>query len=135
MSAAFFLSGAVAFVLNVIWEHLHASLYVSYMNAPITNAVLLHASVADAVMVAMLVTFALFLPKHFQVWGIGIGGLLLAVLIEGWALNTGRWMYTSNMPLLPLLHVGLTPTLQLATTGLATLYIIHKCRERYATLV
>ena len=40
-------------------------------------------------------------------------GLTIAVLIQRHALATGRWEYTENMPLLPIVRVGLVPVLQM----------------------
>lgn len=40
-----------------------------------------------------------------------IGGIL-AVIIEKWGLSTGRWQY-DEMPIIPILNIGLTPVLQM----------------------
>ena len=48
-------------------------------------------------------------------------GIVVAVLIELWALQTGRWAYTGAMPLVPFLGAGLTPTIQLGFLG----YVIY----------
>ena len=46
-------------------------------------------------------------------WLAGLGAAL-AFAIETWALARGRWAYTAWMPVIPGLHVGLLPVLQLA---------------------
>lgn len=38
------------------------------------------------------------------------------VAIEMWALYTERWVYNSLMPIIPIIRIGLTPTIQLAVT-------------------
>src|SRR5713226_676591 len=40
-------------------------------------------------------------------------GIAIAVLIERHALATGRWVYTEQMPVLPVVHVGVVPVLQM----------------------
>jgi len=54
------------------------------------------------------------------------GGLLVALTLEAWALHTGRWAYTNAMPLIPLIGLGLTPTVQLALTGYLTQKFVLK---------
>lgn len=40
-------------------------------------------------------------------------GVAIVVLIERHALATGRWAYTERMPVLPGVHVGVVPVLQM----------------------
>ena len=40
-------------------------------------------------------------------------GMAIAVLIERWALATGRWAYTGRMLVIPVVQVGLVPVLQM----------------------
>lgn len=47
-------------------------------------------------------------------------GFFTAGYIELRALAEGRWAYTAAMPLVPIIHVGLTPFLQLAILSLVT---------------
>lgn len=108
----------VAFVLNFLWEHAHSVLYVSYKSGVITSLILLRAALFDAAVIA------LFLYPFLQVekfktkrWLLYTILVIFAVLLETWALSTGRWAYTSAMPLIPILNVGLTPTIQLALLG------------------
>ena len=43
----------------------------------------------------------------------GALGMTAAVAIEIGARATGRWAYTDQMPLIPVIHVGLVPVLQM----------------------
>ena len=115
---------AWAFVLNLIWEHLHARLYVHYKKGPITEWILLRASFWDAVIIAALAFFAASLPLHLGRLVMPIAGLVIAILMEQWALATGRWEYKKSMPIVPLLGTGLTPTIQLALLGVISLWMI-----------
>ncbi len=47
-------------------------------------------------------------------WAVLVGAAIsLGVAVEVWALASGRWTYTSGMPVLPGLRVGLVPIAQL----------------------
>ena len=108
----------LAFLLNLVWENAHAVLYLHYKGGPITEIILLHATTVDAVMITMLAAPFLFVERIKKYsWFIIPLALILAVSIEEWALLNGRWAYASTMPIVPLLGVGLTPTIQLALTG------------------
>ncbi|MDO8510393.1 MAG: hypothetical protein Q7S15_02100 [bacterium] len=47
-------------------------------------------------------------------------GIALALVVELFALKTGRWAYNDFMPLIPLLSVGITPAIQLGLLGYTT---------------
>lgn len=114
-----------AFVLNVIWEHLHSVLYVSYQGREITNLILLKASLFDAVVITFIAYLTLSLFGRGRV-GEGVSVLVLfifAVILEKYALGTSRWVYTDVMPIIPLLNVGLTPAVQLGLLGYISLKI------------
>lgn len=118
---------ALSFVLNLAWEHAHALLYAGYQGSPITKFILWRATLADAVFItaiAAVIFSAPFLRKHE--WLMVPLGLVLAVCIELWALHTGRWAYNPLMPVIPWLNIGLTPTLQLALTGYAALWLTRR---------
>jgi hypothetical protein len=105
----------VAFALNLLWENLHAQLYLNYQGGRITEWILLRATFWDA-----LIITAVFLATRYLRFNKIIFPLILffvAVIMEMWALRTGRWAYAAAMPLLPFLHVGLSPAVQLALTG------------------
>src|SRR3989338_8107847 len=97
-----------AFLLNFIWEHLHSVFYVSYKGGEITNFILLKAALFDATVIALII---------------------FAILLEKWALGTGRWVYTDAMPIIPFLRVGLTPVIQLGLLGYISLRISNFFRD------
>ncbi|MBU6427312.1 hypothetical protein KGQ27_03735 [Patescibacteria group bacterium] len=108
----------LSFILNLIWENLHSYLYADYMGGKITELILLRASVADAVIISLMsLPFVLIPSLKGKSWIIIFIGILFAVFIELYALNTGRWAYNGYMPLIPILGVGLTPVIQLGLLG------------------
>ena len=117
---------AAAFVLNAVWENLHSLLYANYMRGQITEYILLRAALADAVMILILAAPFIIIPaiKKWS-WMIIPFGMILAVLIELWAMQTGRWSYNEYMPIVPILSVGLTPLIQLGLLG----YLSYKIQE------
>lgn len=120
-----------AFVLNFFWEHAHASLYAHYQGGEITDFVLFRAALFDAALVALLsipFLFTSFFKKRG--WFMILAGVLCAVLLEWFALATGRWEYAAAMPIVPLLGTGLTPTIQLGVLGYLSLWCVHSIAQR-----
>lgn len=106
----------LSFALNLVWEIFHSALYISYQGGAITGFILFRAAIVDAIIISTLFLSAKKLNIHESMFVV-IGGLVIAIGIEIWALQTGRWVYSSLMPIIPILHTGLTPTIQLAITG------------------
>lgn len=108
----------IAFGTNYLWEHLHSLLYANYQGGPITEFILLRATLADAVIIT-LVCFIFAANRRLRpyAWLIIPLGFLISACIELYALASGRWTYTALMPVIPLIHTGLTPTIQLGLLG------------------
>ncbi len=116
----------VAFALNLIWENLHSFLYNNYMDGEITELILTKASLFDAlVIVIILLPFVYWDKLKGKSWLIIVVGIIIAIFNEWYGLGTGRWEYNSLMPILPIIKVGLTPTLQLGVLG----YFSYKIEE------
>ncbi|MGE5541345.1 MAG: hypothetical protein ACM3TU_03660 [Bacillota bacterium] len=108
----------LAFGTNYIWEHLHSVLYAHYKGGPITEFILARATLADAVLITLIsMPFLLRERLAKRSWLIIIIGIVVSIGIEEHALTTGRWAYTAVMPVIPLLHTGLTPTIQIGLLG------------------
>lgn len=128
MTRKTFITFVLAFLLNLIWEHLHSVLYVSYRGEAITTIILFRAALFDAVVITLFYFFFSQLPEHLhKTWFLPLVLTVFAVGLEEWALATGRWVYTGAMPIIPLLGVGLTPTIQLGLLG----YISIRISERF----
>jgi len=110
-----------AFILNALYENAHAPLYAHYQGGAITEAILLHATFVDAVLITLMALPFLYATRlRRAAWLIVPAGLAVALGIEWWALGTGRWAYGPLMPVLPFLGTGLTPTIQLGFLGYAS---------------
>ena len=112
----------LAFFLNLVWEHLHSILYVHYQGGAITNSILLHAALFDAFFITLVALPSLFIPRlRGNLILPTILATIFAIGLELFALNTSRWAYTEAMPLLPFIHTGLTPSIQLGLLTFITL--------------
>ncbi len=116
-----------AFVSNLIWENLHALLYVHYKGGPITEAILLQATLVDACIISLLAIGYYFMKWIKGRYGIVfILGVLIAIGIEWFAISTSRWSYTNMMPIVPIIKTGLTPTIQLGLLGCLSIFVADK---------
>jgi len=115
----------ISFALDVVWQNLHVFLYDNYMGGKITEFILLRAVLFDAVaMVLIALPFLLPSPIEEYKWLVMPLGIFASVLIEYWGLGTGRWAYNSLMPIIPILKVGLTPTIQLGLISFASFKLV-----------
>ena len=117
----------LAFVLNLIWEHLHSALYVSYQSGTITDLILFRAALFDAAVITIF-SYPFFTFKRLKQrrWILYVGLLIFAVVLEKWALMSGRWVYADAMPIIPLLAVGLTPSVQLGVLGYLSVWVAER---------
>lgn len=117
----------LAFILNVIWENLHSFLYSNYMGGKITEFILVRASLFDATLITIiLLPFVFSNVFKNKTYLIIVIGIVIAILNEWYGLSTGRWMYNSLMPILPIIKVGITPVLQLGILG----FISYKLEDK-----
>jgi len=104
----------LSLLFNIIWEFLHAKLYLHYKGGLITNRVLLRASFVDALFItAMSIFFVNFSYLSSHLWWAIIFGFIASWLLEKYALKNNRWKYKDSMPIIPILKTGLTPTVQI----------------------
>lgn len=88
------------------------------MGGEITEFILMRASLFDAFIITIILMPFIYLNKlKNKSWLIIVVGIIIAILNEWYGLGTGRWMYNSLMPVLPIIMVGLTPTLQIGILG------------------
>lgn len=128
---------AVSYLINLLWEVSHSVLY-NWSILPLHNTVyfyvpkILGATLGDAIMLSVIfLVLAVyrtgFLWIRFTRRGDYIflvcAGLLFAVVVELRAAHLHLWTYASSMPLVA--GMGLTPLIQLAITGLATLWVLR----------
>lgn len=82
----------LAFILNYVWEHVHAPLYANYRGGVISEFVLDRAVAFDAMYVTIAGTVFLRVPAlKRRKWLLLLVGCIVAVVIEWLALTTRRW--------------------------------------------
>jgi hypothetical protein len=113
----------IAFVLNAVWENMHAFLYASYKGGQITELILLRASLFDACIITLIIILFLY-AKYLRErkWLIVFIGVVVAIMNEWYGLSTSRWIYTASMPIVPFIGVGISPVMQFGITG----YLVYK---------
>lgn len=115
----------LSIALNLIWEFWHVRYYtvpggvVFGLRYP---WFLLVATFWDGIIVAGLYSFVAILWQDsewykyitfYKILTLILSGLLIALFIEHRALWQGKWGYTPSMPIIPIMHAGLTPILQM----------------------
>lgn len=120
-----------AFITNLIWENFQAPLYAGFKSFGQHFLFCLVASVVDA-FVVLGFYFSVSLIRKHALWPLTIKpadtlvllafGVLTAVFFEKWALKSGSWVYTSEMPLI--FGIGLAPLIQLSITSIISVYIV-----------
>lgn len=117
----------LAFLTNLLWENLHAPLYAHYRGGPITKFILLRASAYDAFVITLMAAIFMAVPALYErLWLALVFGIVFGVVLERWALGTNRWEYKKSMPIIPVLNVGLTPTIQLGALAYLIFEIVLK---------
>lgn len=109
------------FILHFAWEMLQMPLFLNMSPGWQSTLFCALASVADTIMVLLIYYgFALLYtnnwwmtrPRPYQLLILLIAGAAGAVLAELRHINLGTWSYSTQMPMIPGLKVGLVPVLQ-----------------------
>ncbi len=117
--------------LNLIWEFSHYRLYMDLTGIPSTLHLII-ASFADLLLVFFIFSINSILnksinwiekPSGFDYFFIVLFGVLIAAGIEIYSVSNGRWSYREAMP--TILGIGLSPLIQLFTTGIMALILIR----------
>ncbi len=125
----------VGFATNVIWENAQAPLYHGYSNFWQHLSICSLSTLGDVLIIFILYAFVVIIRRDkywvsnirtSDVLTLFVLGGLVAIGIERWALATDRWEYTTMMPLIPMLQVGLLPVLQMIILPICTFYVVAR---------
>jgi hypothetical protein len=128
----FILLGLIVLIISLIWEFLHFPLYYDLTGIPKILHIIT-ASFVDVFWIFLIFAIVSLIngsikwikkPNKKDYFLIVIFGLITAILIEIINLSLGRWAYKEIMPVI--FGVGVSPLLQLATTGVLSLLILKK---------
>lgn len=120
----------VSFLLNYAWENLQLPLYVSSKPGLIFHTEarwILAATFSDAIFITILALIFIKIPYlQKRPWYALVIGIITAIFVEIFALQTGQWAYSELMPLVPVFKTGLSPTIQLGLTAYLVFMIFLK---------
>lgn len=118
----FLLTYIFAVLVNYAWELLQLPLYQNLGPVGDNMGHCFAAALGDGVLVVLIALFGWMMLRDRN-WYLEPGvrgyfvmlitGAVIAVTVEKIALALGRWAYSSAMPVLPVVNVGLTPLLQM----------------------
>lgn len=125
----------ISFILNIIWENSHASLFYWFLDYKSHFKMCLDATIWD-VFLNLTMYFLLSLVFKNLYWFksikkkeriyITIFWLIIAFIFEKYALITWRWEYNEYMPIIPILWIWLSPALQMVIVPYFTFLFVWK---------
>ena len=119
---------AVAFLLNWIWEAIHAAAYVE-STGPFLYRLRHCLPMAGTDALWTLALWAIVtgaIQRRNSAWrftAVAALGAVSAVAVERVALADGRWTYNAFMPIVPIVDVGLWPVAQMAILPVITVWL------------
>jgi hypothetical protein len=129
------------FFLNLLWEVLHSMLY-DWNKDPLINDIFVYipritgfASALDTLWIFTFILWASIFNRSFtwlrdpQIKDYGVFiviGILYAIFFEWIAMELNLWTYNEYMP--QVFGIGFTPLVQLALTGIISLYFASKLK-------
>lgn len=121
----------IAFLVNLVWEVNHSVLYKTCYKTPFSKCMHLISlmSIKDGFYVSLFYGISVLIFKNFyilektnQLVFFIILSLAFSFINEYISIKIKRWEYTESMPVL--FNVGLTPFIEIATTGIMTFFIV-----------
>lgn len=122
---------SILFVANLLWEFLQMPLYFGHTYSLPYLLMGVNAAGGDVLLSLIVLALAsLFLKNENELSVAGytflaLGGLCVGIIFEQYSLMAGHWSYAATMPLIPILHTGVTPTLQLGLLIPFSFWLTH----------
>jgi len=115
----------IAFFLNLLYEILHSLLYLTCLEAPSKKYVylIIKGAIFDGFSITIIYLISLFPPNNLQILVFLSISLIFAYAWEVYSLKKKKWEYSEKMP--KVFGVGLTPLIQLALTGIISVYLSY----------
>jgi hypothetical protein len=123
-----------AFAISIIWENLHAYLYVQY-DELMNEMLFVGCALGDVLLTFVIYGMTELLYKNkSQGHRFSVRKLPLLLLVAGlvsfiaeWlAVQLDFWSYTENMPIVPKLGIGLSPFLAIIIISVLSLFLTSK---------
>lgn len=126
----------LGFVLHFTWEYLQCAPFFKHGEPNPNLFSMLVATLGDVLMLMIVYLVDAILLRSFswavQTWSmktiiiIVVPSVLLASIVEILGLQTARWRYTSQNPLIPVINISLLPVLQMAILNPTLIYVSKK---------
>jgi hypothetical protein len=125
----------ITLLLHGIWEHTHIVLYTGYEQMEGVLPVWVSATLGDLLYTLLIVGVISFVKGGVgwlrdaswrEYLAAAFVGLLVALMVEYKGLYLGRWEYLPTMPLVPFLHIGLSPLLQMTLLTPLSLWLVRR---------
>lgn len=128
----------VAFLLHLLWENAQAPLFAGYSSFGQHLPICFVGTIGDVVITLFVFVFIRLLKKDepqtiTDFLALAIIGFSIAVAIEQNALLAGKWNYTSAMPIIPWINVGLMPIIQMTILLPLSFYLAKLLNKKAAT--
>ena len=126
----------ITFIPHLFWESFHISLYGGYDNLSPYLPISIWATIGD-VFYTLAIVGLISVFKNNLHWienrmskkdiiSLAVAGFLVALSVEYKAIALDRWFYLPNMPVIPILEVGLSPILQMTLLLPLSVYVTGK---------
>lgn len=124
----------IAFVLNFIWENLHAGLYNEY-NLFMKSIYFLGCTIGDVVLTFIIYGLvAVVLKDKYWIRNFNFKILLIVLIMAGLVSLTAEWVaveldfwsYNEQMPVVPFLDIGLSPFLAIIVNPILSFILAYK---------
>lgn len=136
-----FLFCMIGFLFHLSWEYFQCGPFFKHLIVPPTFLAMITATLGDLVMMMIVYLFTVLTTRsfswfqsdwNFQIFALLIGSsLFLAILFEIWAIRNGRWSYTENNPLIPILDISILPVIQMALLNPISMYCSKKILTKF----
>ena len=124
----------IAFVLNFIWENLHAGLYNEY-NLFMKSIYFLGCTIGDVVLTFIIYGLvAVVLKDKYWIRNFNFKIVLIVLIMAGLVSLTAEWVaveldfwsYNERMPVVPFVDIGLSPFLAIIVNPILSFILAYK---------
>ncbi len=131
----------VSFVAHFVWEYFHFGFYTGYEHWSGSMPVYWLATVGDVLYTLGAFALVSAIKKSYEwissatvsdYFMLVTLGCLIALFVEYKGLALDRWEYRPEMPLIPMLGVGLSPILQMAILLPVTFFVTQWLSARFS---
>lgn len=131
---------ALGFLLHLIWEYFQCGPYFLHLQNPASFSAMIKATLGDLIMMVIVYLFLSVIFRSFswfqRTWNCQVitaiitSSVVLAIIVEIWAIKSGRWAYTDKNLLIPILGVSIFPVLQMALINPIAMYCSHQALRK-----